>query len=344
MTMELPLWPYAWGGPIGRGLLKTRAVDFNVVEALPETPSGEGEHLWLTVEKTGQNTAWVARQLAKWADIPPRAVSYAGLKDRHAVTVQTFSLHLPGQADPLAPLALAGVRVLAKKRHIRKLKTGQLIGNHFDIRLRSFQGSKEALTVHWQQLVTEGFPNYFGPQRFGEQGANLERALLWFRGESKLPRGTQGIHLSAVRGYLFNSLLARRVEQSSWNQVLPGDFMQFREGQGGFICEHPSEDDLQRLASGVISPTASLPGVADGRTPQLEARESDILDTEPEWLAGLVRHKMQRGLRKLRVYPEQGELTFVEGDPRFRFFLPAGSYATVALRELVEQVEGDKLV
>lgn len=340
--MELPVWPLAWGSPIGQGELKHKNEDFRVVEVLPESPSGEGEHLWVTLEKSGQNTAWVARQLARWADVPPRAVSYAGLKDRHAVTTQTFSLHLAGRADPTLPLTLAGVRVLSQKRHIRKLKTGQLIGNRFQIRLRRFNGDLDALEQRWRELVAHGFPNYFGPQRFGDSGANLDRAQSWFRGQAKLPRGTQGIHLSAVRGYLFNRLLAERVSDGSWNQILNGDFMQFREGQRGFLCEHPTPEDLTRLDAGIISPTASLPGVLDDKLPGLDIREQAVLRREEEWVAGLVRHKVMRGQRKLRVYPEQGTLAFVEGDPEFRFFLPSGSYATVALREVVEQIENER--
>lgn len=332
MNAELP---YAWGGPVGTARLKDTPEDFRVEEVLPETATGEGEHLWLTLEKTGQNTAWVARQLSRWANLPVRAVSYAGLKDRHAVTTQTFSLHLPGREDPVQPLSIEGVRVLSQARHPRKLKTGQLVGNHFVIRLRQFDGDSKALEERWQQLVTQGVPNYFGSQRFGSGGANLVRALQWFRGEARLQRGQQGIHLSAVRSYLFNKLLAARIEQGSWNQLLPGDFAQFREGQGGFLCETPAEDDLSRLESGRLSPTASLPGDITGDVSAVDEWEAAVLADDQEWLEGLKARRMQRSRRKTRVYPEQGTLAWQEGDPVFRFFLPAGSYATVALREAV---------
>jgi len=333
MTMDT--LPYAWGGPVGRAVLKDRPDDFQVEEVLPESPEGEGEHLWLTVEKTGQNTAWLARQLSRWANLPLRAVSYAGLKDRHAVTTQTFSLHLPGRADPVQPLVIDGVRVLSQARHSRKLKTGQLVGNRFTIRLRQFDGDADTLVERWQTLVEQGVPNYFGLQRFGSGGANLERARQWFRGEAKLPRGQQSIHLSAVRSYLFNLLLSHRVADGSWNQLLPGDFTQFREGQGGFFCEQPGPDDLDRLADGRLSPTASLPGDRTGDTTAIDDWEASILADEQEWLDGLSARRMQRARRKTRVYPEGGELSWEAGDPVFHFFLPAGSYATMALREAV---------
>lgn len=339
--MRLPVWPRAWGEPVGSGRIKAEPADFQVTEVLPDQAEGEGEHLWLTLEKTGQNTAWLARQLARWAEVAPRAVSYAGLKDRHAVTRQTFSLHLPGRADPVRAPDIEGVRILGQSRHRRKLKTGQLVGNDFVIRVRDFSGDADALAARWQRLVTAGFPNYFGAQRFGADASNLDRALAWFRGEARLPRGQAGIHLSAVRGYLFNRLLARRVAAGHWNRWLAGDFLQFREGRGGFICEQAGKDDLARLADGILSPTASLPGRIGEPLGALDEREAEWLAGEDEWLAGLERHGVERGLRKTRVFAERGELRWLDGDPLLRFFLPAGSYATAALRELLDWDEDD---
>lgn len=340
--MSLPLWPRAWGEPLGQGRLKVEPADFQVTEILPETPSGEGEHLWLSIEKTGQNTAWIARQLARWADVPPRAVSYAGLKDRHAVTNQTFSLHLPGQPDPSQPLVIDGVRILGQQRHHRKLKTGQLVGNEFRIRLRDFSGDVEALSERWQLLVDQGFPNYFGPQRFGQGGANLERARDWFAGGKPPKREQRGIHLSAVRSYLFNELLARRVEAGNWNQWLPGDYLQFREGQGGFVCQQADDHDLTRVQQGQLSPTASLPGQVRESLGLLDERENQALAEEHFWLEALHKRGLERSLRKLRVYAERGQLTWQDGDPVFDFFLPAGSYATTALREVASWNEDDE--
>ncbi|MDB2448811.1 tRNA pseudouridine(13) synthase TruD [bacterium] len=339
--MSLPDWPRAWGEPLGSGRLKVEPADFQVNEVLPETPSGEGEHLWLTVEKTGQNTAWLARQLANWANLSPREVSYAGLKDRHAVTTQTFSLHLPGRDDPQQVLAIDGVRILKQQRHHRKLKTGQLVGNDFRIRVRAFNGDAQALAERWQRLVEQGFPNYFGPQRFGRNGSNLSRARDWFQGEAKLRREQRGIHLSAVRSYLFNALLARRVADGNWNQWLAGDYLQFREGQGGFVCLDAEPHDLERVESGQLSPTASLPGRIRESLGPLDEREAQWLADEAFWLEGLTQRGIERGLRKLRVFAERGTLEWQDGDPVFAFFLPAGSYATTALREVVTLNDDD---
>lgn len=332
--MELPQWPRAWGEVIGAGRLKAEPADFYVEEALPETASGDGEHLWVRLEKTGQNTAWLGKQLARWAGIPPRDVSYAGLKDRHAVTRQTFSLHLPGKPDPSDPLSIEGVQLLSLKRHDRKLRTGQLIGNHFVIRLRDWQGDAEALAQRWERVVEQGFPNYFGPQRFGDRGQNLSRALAWIRGEGRLPRGQQGIHVSAIRSLLFNDLLAERVAQGTWNRLLPGDFLQFKEGKRGFECLEPTDSEWSRVDSGQLSPSASLPGEQTERFSLLDEREAPLLARESEWVQALSRLRVERSLRKMRVYPEQGELAWLGNDPQFRFFLPAGSYATAVLREV----------
>jgi tRNA pseudouridine13 synthase len=332
--MTLPEWPRAWGPTIGSGRLKAEPVDFCVEEVLPEIASGEGEHLWVSLEKTGQNTAWLAKQLARWAGIPPRDVSYAGLKDRHAVTRQTFSVHLPGKPDPVNAFVMDGVRVLTMIRHGRKLRTGQLVGNHFVIRLRDWQGDADALTERWQQLVDQGFPNYFGPQRFGDNGQNLSRALAWIRGEGRLPRGQQSIHLSAMRSYLFNGLLAERVGQQTWNQLVPGDFLQFKEGKRGFECLAPTDSEWSRVAEGTLSASASLPGERSESFTELDAREAPFLAQQAEWVDTLVRLRIQRSLRKMRVFPEQGVLHWQGSDPEFRFFLPAGSYATAALLEV----------
>ncbi|MHA7881040.1 MAG: tRNA pseudouridine(13) synthase TruD [Saccharospirillum sp.] len=327
-------FPSAWGEPTGSALLKAQPADFQVTEVLPETAQGEGEHLWLTLEKTGQNTAWVARQLAKWAGIAQRNVSYAGLKDRHGITRQTFSLHLMNQSLPDTPLDLPGVVELSRNRHSRKLRTGQLTGNRFCIRLRDYDGEPTALEQRWQRLVSDGFPNYFGLQRFGHGGANLERAAAWLTGERRLPKPDQGLHLSAIRSWLFNIQLAQRVRDGDWNRLLPGDFAQFREGRGGFWCE-PDDQDDPRVAQGILSPTASLPGRArDGSEAFLE-REQQWLAPYQDLVEALNGRRVERSLRKLRVFPEQAQLSWQGGDPVLSFFLPSGSYATAALFECI---------
>ncbi|MCH8531459.1 MAG: tRNA pseudouridine(13) synthase TruD [Saccharospirillum sp.] len=331
-------FPTAWGARLGSAGLKQSPEDFQVVEVLPESPQGEGEHLWLTLEKTGQNTVWIARKLAQWAGIPQRAVSYAGLKDRHGVTQQTFSLHLMKQSPPEGPFVMDGVAELARCRHSKKLRTGQLIGNQFRVRLRDYDGDQTAFEQRWQCLVERGFPNYFGLQRFGHGGANLDRAERWLAGQLKLPRPQQSMHLSAMRSWLFNAQLAKRVREGNWNRLLPGDFAQFREGRGGFWCQDEDLADA-RVASGDLSPTASLPGETRDDSPDFMARQSEALAQYNDLVDALKARRVDRALRKLRVFPEKAQLEWEGTDPILHFFLPAGSYATALLFECVAVTE-----
>lgn len=168
------------------GRLKAQNTDFKVDELMPVELSGEGEHLWLKIEKDGSNTDWVAQQLAKFAGLKSMAVSYAGMKDRHAVTTQWFSLHLPGMDDPdFSQLASDEFKILQQKRHDRKLKRGALSGNRFSIRIIELQGKLDSLDARLQQIKQQGVPNYFGEQRFGREMGNLFKAEKLFNRELK---------------------------------------------------------------------------------------------------------------------------------------------------------------
>jgi len=330
-------FPRAHGFERVLGRLKKENSDFIVTERLPEQPSGEGEHLWLLIRKDGQNTQWVARQLAKWAQCQPRDVSFAGLKDRHAVTDQTFSIHLPGKETPnIESMEIEGVTVLDVNRHSRKLKTGHLVGNRFEIRIRDHQVNLQQLEANWNQVCEKGVPNYFGPQRFGNGGKNVESGIEWLCGRQKPPRNLQSIYLSSVRSFLFNKILAKRVETDNWDKLLEGDFAQFTEGKTGFYCETVAEDDHSRCIQGIVSPAGSLPGDSRDEFPLLDQRENEVLGDFNDILKVLKEKRVSRHFRKLRVIPEKPEFKIIEGDPVFSFFLPAGCFATSVLEELVD--------
>lgn len=339
-------WPTAHGFDRPAASFKLTPEDFRVVEQLPMQTSGDGEHLWLTLRKTGQNTEWLARQLAKWAGVKSRDIGYAGLKDRHAVTEQTFSVHLPGKASPsLDTLVLPGTEIIAADRHHQKLRTGQLVGNHFVIRLKHLpQNSFDYITACWQQVVEHGVPNYFGDQRFGHEGNNVIRGVECLIGQARLPRQHRSIYLSAVRSYLFNHLLSERVTQSSWNKLLNHDFVQFTEGKTGFYCVAPEPMDIDRVSQGKASPCASLPGVSHDDFPELENREAKVLAEYQAIVSGLVDQGVKRQFRKLRTYPERSSIEFIESDVVVKFFLPAGSYATVVLSEVFDLSTGQSRV
>ena len=334
--------PRASGPPIGRAVLRTVPEDFRVDERLGFEPSGEGEHLLLKVRKRGANTAWVARELARVAGVRPHDVGYAGLKDRHAVTTQWFSL--PARRGASAALAGArgeGWEVLEAHAHRRKLPRGALAGNDFRIVLRSFDGDREALERRVELLRQRGAPNYFGPQRFGRDLANL--AVL--RGGPP-PRDARGFVLSAARSLLFNAVLAERVREGTWDRLLAGERANLDGRNSNFLVESPDTVLEQRTATLDLHPTGPLWGEGDaGTRGAVAAFEESIVGRFPA-LTGLLRDaRLEAARRPLRMVVQDLALAWSpDGDGRdgpgrdceLRFSLRAGSFATVALRELIE--------
>ena len=207
----LPDWHRAHGAPLFEGRIKADVADFVVDEILGFDPSGDGEHAYLQVEKAGANTAWVARQLGGFAGVPVRDVGYAGLKDRHAVTRQWFSVRTPVRQSPdWSAFEAEGVRILENVRHRRKLKRGAHKGNEFCIVIRSTAVPRSAVRDRIGVIASAGIPNYFGAQRFGREAGNLDLARS-LATDTPLSRRDLGFALSAARSFLFNEILSRRV-------------------------------------------------------------------------------------------------------------------------------------
>lgn len=332
--------PYAHGGPVGAAALKAVPEDFVVEEILSFVPSGAGEHEFIKVEKRGENTEYAARQLAKLAGVRARDVGYAGLKDRHGLTVQWFSVQLPGQAGPdWSALASDSIRVLETTRNDRKLRVGALTGNRFTITLRQASGERGLWEQRLGQIAEHGVPNYFGPQRFGHDGQNLDRAAELFAGTLGLVEShKRGLYLSAARSQIFNRILAQRVAQGTWNQVLPGDVFMFPDSRSFFKPEALSEDVLTRLAAKVIHPS----GVLWGKDPSTASDAAAAIEqaVAEEWAQlcrGLEAFRMDTARRQLRLCPEALRWEFPDAETLvLNFILPAGAYATTVLRELAE--------
>jgi tRNA pseudouridine13 synthase len=330
----------AWGGQVSAGLIRQQVEDFQVSEVPLVEPCGEGEHSWLHVQKTGSNTQWVANQLAAFAGVKSNAVSYAGLKDRHAVTDQWFSVHLPGQPEPdWASLEHDEFRILSFQRHQRKLKTGALKGNRFILTVRDVGGDKNDIDTRLGQVAAGGFPNYFGPQRFGRGGSNLASAAHMFASRKrKVPRSRRGIYLSSVRSALFNQVLSARVAEGSWNKLKPGDAVQLDGRSACFVAEEIDDEILERLAGGKLHPTGPLCG--DGESlckGAAEAFETDCLLSYSAWIDSLSSARVEVARRSLRIMP--GSLTWQhepDGYLTLAFYLPAGSYATSLLAEVFQ--------
>jgi len=318
--------PRAFGPPLVRGLIRQRPEDFVVAEQLAFRPTGEGEHLYLLVRKSDQNTRWVARQLARQLGLPYRSVGIAGMKDRHAVTTQWFSLHLPGRPDPdVSRLGREGIEIVDAIRHSGKLRTGALSGNRFRIVIRNIVGSREALRQRMEDFRSQAVPNYFGPQRFGHDGANLD--LL--SGDA-LGRDARAFGLSALRAALFNRWLMERITAGTWTERLEGEIL-YRSGERRYAHE------LQCGRADDAQPTGLLWGAGDNQaTGAARLAENEFFAAYPDTCALIEQFQPRLMRRPLWLKPADLEFDLREDVLELRFSLGRGQFATVAIRELGE--------
>lgn len=332
--------PLAWlqGNPTSEARLRSCAEDFQVVERLGFVPDGEGEHLFLRVRKCGENTDWVARQIAHFCRINPRLVSYAGKKDRHAVTEQWFCLPWPiKQPHPhWASFNSDTIQVLEETRHGRKLKLGVAAGNHFRIRLR--QVTELPQLKQRLQTLHLGVPNYFGEQRFGQDHGNLLAAEgLLFNGRRERQAHKRGLYISAVRSALFNRVLSERLQQGLWTRLLDGDVLMLNGSQSCFRVKSDEHEAVaERLQTGDLHLTGPMWGAGELMT-QNEAADFEHAAVAPlfDWAEALAGLGLRQERRALRLVPEALEWTEEADDQiSLAFALPSGAFATSVLREL----------
>ena len=328
--------PFACGGPPLRGTLRAAPEDFFVDERLGFEPDGTGEHVFVHIEKRGANTDWIARELAKFAGVAPINVSYSGIKDRHAVTRQTFSVHMPGKADAdWHAFDSDERRVISAARHSRKLKRGTHKSNAFRIVLRNVDGDRERFETIVRDIAVRGVPNYFGEQRFGRDAANVERAIAMFAGK-RVQRHERSLLLSAARSELFNRVLAERVTRGNWNTPLDGDVWMLRGTHSIFGPEAISDEIARRCAEADIHPTGPLWGEGTLRSAgEVAAIERTIGDAEPALTTGLEKAELRQERRSLVLMPENLATEWLADDVlAISFVLNAGAYATVVVREI----------
>jgi tRNA pseudouridine13 synthase len=308
-----------------------------VFEQLPFSPSGEGEHLFIHVRKTGTNTVFVARQLARYFSVKESLVSYAGLKDRFAVTEQWFGVHVPGkQVYDLSDLVIEGVEVLCYDRHHKKLRTGALSGNRFELTLRIVT-DVASLQQRWQQIVAKGVPNYFGEQRFGINGGNIDRARELFAGTKVKDKKKRGIYLSAARSYLFNLIVSQRIKEGHFEQLQGGDVCMLAGTQSVFIADEIDPSLSSRLQQKDIDITAPLWGAGELMTKQdVALSEQAIASEHPDLCAGLAKFGLKQERRRIRLGLSEASITVDQDTVQLGFFLAPGSYATTILRELLD--------
>ena len=346
---EMAALPCAHGGPAGRAQLRTAPEDFLVQEWLGWEADGDGDHLLLRVRKRGANTLWVAKQLARLAKLDPRDVGFAGLKDRDAVAEQSFTVPARSALGE-AGLGVAGegFEVVAAARHRRKLKRGALKGNDFTITLRAFSGDPTALEARLRAIAAAGAPNYFGPQRFGRDGANLRTALAWFsEGVAPVDRWQRGFALSASRASIFNAVVARRVGDGTWNRLLPGEVVNLDGSGSVFVAEVVDAALEERCAQLDIHPTGPMWGGREA-TRAVPALEAEVVARYDVLAQGLSRAGLEYERRALRIRVDRLEWTIDGEVVQLRFRLRRGAFATAVLHELIDNAfaqetpEGDE--
>ncbi|WP_288999927.1 tRNA pseudouridine(13) synthase TruD [uncultured Psychrobacter sp.] len=360
--------------PIKQALYKAKPEDFVVNERLEVDFTDAGEHLWLHIKKSGINTAYLAKLLSEWANIPLRDVGYSGLKDRQALTTQWFSLRLPKKQKPdsdFAPVDIKEhetVKIIAEHWHNKKLNRGTHNANQFVITLRDIEfakdqklGDKSSVEQQLQTISKTGVPNYFGPQRFGFGGNNIREALNLFARPLKSTssakkknkrksavREQNSMELSAARSLIFNQILAARVQDGSWNTGLNGDVFNLNGSGSIFASEHMDETLQARLASGDIHPTAVMWGTGNNKVAGDAAKLENTVVQQDALLAalatGLEQREVKAQRRALRLLVEDlswrwadeqdGEQTLV-----LSFTLTTGSFATSVLASVVEHLQ-----
>ena len=337
--------PRAHGPAVLSATIRATAEDFVVEEIDGFQATGSGEHLLLTIEKRGMNTAFAAKQIAAWAGISEMGVGYAGLKDRHAVTRQRFSVHLPRRIAPdTGTLEAEGLRVLGSEWHARKLPRGALAGNRFSLVLRDVLGGRTSIEARLQRIASRGVPNYFGEQRFGRDGDNPGNALAMFGGR-RVGREQRGYLLSAARSALFNRVLAVRAGDGSWERGLDGEVWVLDGSRTVFGPEPWSDVLAARLAAFDIHPSAPLWGSGESRTiGEARVLEHAVLD-DAESLAlraGLEAAGLKQERRATRLRPLDMAWEWQDADDvlALRFVLPPGAYATTVLAEIGDTIDG----
>jgi tRNA pseudouridine13 synthase len=330
--------PYAFGEPPAHATLRASNADFVVVEDLGFAPDGNGEHVFVRLLKDDANTAWVADQLARFCGVAPNLVSYAGLKDRNALTEQTFSVHLPGKLTPdFSQAKLAGVQILSVQRHSRKLHRGALKGNRFEIVLRALRGEHDAVEHRIATIAAHGVPNYFGEQRFGHDHGNIEQARALFANPRKrVPRHLESLYLSAARSEIFNQLLAARVTAGNWNTLITGDVPMLEGSHSVFGPEPITPELLARAAALDLHPTGPLWGKGTLRSTDAAAElEQAAALVCADLAAGLSARGLNQERRALRLAVPNLRHEWLETHAlKLHFSLPPGCYATTVIREI----------
>ncbi|WP_117235837.1 tRNA pseudouridine(13) synthase TruD [Vibrio maerlii] len=338
MTDILAPLAYLNGQPTAKAKLKAKPEHFVVREDLGFELAGEGEHLMVRIRKTGENTSFVANEIAKFCGVKSKDVSWAGLKDRHAVTEQWLSIHLPKGETPDFTAFLAqypSIEILATTRHNKKLRPGDLTGNEFELTLSEVTDVEDVLK-RLEKISTSGVPNYFGAQRFGNEGNNVAEARRWGRDNVRTRnQNKRSLYLSAARSWIFNQIVSARIEQQAFDQILVGDIVLNGDKQQ-HVEAVPVEGEPQVTAA--LAGDNTLP--TSGKVLDLEQA---CVDSEPDLMALIRGNRMRHDRRVINLKPDNLTWTSTEDQVTLKFSLDAGCFATAIVRELVEEIPVERV-
>ncbi len=346
MTDFLSSLAYLCGKPTAKGKIKAKTEHFKVVENLGYEFSGSGEHLMVFIRKTGENTSFVANELAKACGVKSKDVSWAGLKDRHAVTEQWLSVHLPSGEYPNLALFQQkhpSVEILSMTRHNKKLRPGDLAGNGFEVTLSEVTDVEEVVK-RLEVVAQQGVPNYFGNQRFGKDGNNLTEARRWGRDNVRTRNQNQrSMYLSTARSWIFNQIVSSRIEKGCFEHFIEGDIALYNGEQQLIDAKNIGEYN-ERLSQDKAQVSAALAG--DNALPTQAhalAIEQEFLDSEEDLMKLIRGNRMRHDRRAIALKP-QGLSWEVDNDSiTLTFSLDAGSFATSIVRELIEEIPVERI-
>ena len=228
----------------------------------------------------------------------------------------------------------SGVQILEINRNQRKLKRGANSGNHFRIAIVCTGADQGAVVERLENIRAIGVPNYFGEQRFGRDGGNMQLVSDLFNGK-RLKRDKRSIALSSARSFLFNEILSARVVDDNWSQALPGEVLNL-DGSGSVFSPGTVDDEIKtRIASFDVHPTGALWGKGEPKG-QGEAIKYDhnAAATFPELAKGLEKFGLSQARRALRLQVRELTWEFTEDVLWLEFDLVRGAFATAVLREI----------
>lgn len=325
--------------------IRSVPADFEVCEIPTYLPDGKGEHLFLWIEKEDVAAVDLISRLSRRLDVPARDIGVAGQKDRRAVTQQFVSVPRVCR-DRLAAVSGDGISLLSVSAHGNKLRTGHLRGNRFRIVLRPPDDTlftaedADAIRSRLSAIAVGGFPNYFGPQRFGHSGNTVRDGIALVSGKGPQPRWKPNrrrtmkkLVASAVQSAVFNLVLAERVTDGTFATPRAGDVVCARTGIRPFLF-----DERGNTPESELIPMGPLPGPAmPAAAGEIRDRESAVLNQLGLSAEDFSRFaKLTPGVRRRMVeYPSHTSAALCsDGSIQTSFDLPAGCYATVLLAEL----------